>query len=93
MADRARDLRSGDPRPAGRVTEFARQRRAPLEIGGAVLAAIVLLLVPSLSWGSWTLAIVALAVWLLLIEYASCAGWMQSIARWISGLRKKPSTP
>ena len=93
MADRARDLRSGDPRLAGRVTEFARQRRAPLEIGGAVLAAIVLLLVPSLSWGSWTLAIVALAVWLLLIEYASCAGWMQSIARWISGLRKKPSTP
>jgi len=93
LADRARDLRSGDPRPAGRVTEFARQRRAPLEIGGAVLAAIVLLLVPSLSWGSWTLAIVALAVWLLLIEYASCAGWMQAIARWISGLRKKPSTP
>lgn len=92
LADRARDLRSGERRAAGRVTEFARQRRAPLEIGGAVLAALVLLLVPSLSWGSWTLAIIALGVWLLLIEYASCAGWMQAIARWISDLRKKPST-
>ncbi len=92
LADRARDLRSGERRAAGRVTEFARQRRAPLEIGGAVLAALVLLLVPSLSWGSWTLAIIALGVWLLLIEYASCAGWMQAIARWISDLRKRPST-
>ena len=89
--DRWADLLAGSPRDASRVTEFARTYRAHLEIAGAVLMIIVLLLVPSISVGTWILALLALAIWALLIELAACAGWLQAVARWIHGLRKTRS--
>ena len=76
---------------AGRITEFARRYRAFLDIGGVVLTIIALLLVPSLTGFTWVLALVALGIWLLLVEYAACAKWMQAIARWIHGLRHTPT--
>lgn len=86
--DRWADLLSGDRRGASRVTEFARQYRAHLEIAGAVLLIIAMVLVPSPTWGTWVLALVALALWLLLVELAACPRWLQATARWIHGLRK-----
>ncbi len=91
LADRGRDLVAGERRDAGRITAFARRYRTFLDIGGVVLTIIALLLVPSLTGFTWTLALIALAIWLLLIEYASCPKWMQSIANWIHGLRRKPT--
>ena len=89
LAERGRDLSAGERRDAGRITEFARHYRAILEIVGVVLTIISLLLVPNLTGFTWAFALIALAIWLLLIEYASCARWMQAIARWVAGLRHK----
>lgn len=89
--DRWEDLRAGSPRDASRVTEFARTYRLHLEIAGVVLAIIALLLVPSISVGTWILALLALAIWVILIELAACAGWLQAVARWIHGLKKPRS--
>lgn len=91
LADRGRDLVAGERSDAGRITEFARRYRAFLDIGGVVLTIIALLLVPSLTGFTWVLALVALGIWLLLVEYAACAKWMQAIARWIHGLRHTPT--
>ncbi len=92
MAQRARDLRAGERADAGRVTEFARRYRMYLEIAGVVLAVIALILVPNLTGITWALALICLAIWLFLIEYASCATWMRGIANWIAGLRRTPTT-
>jgi hypothetical protein len=91
FVDRWTDLLSGQPRPASRVTEFARRYRWQTEVAGLVAMIIALILVPSISVGTWILALLALAIWVLLIEMAACAGWLQAVARWIHGLRKPRS--
>lgn len=85
------DLLEGEPQPSSRVTEFARSYRIQLLIAGAVATIIALILVPSISVGTWILALLALGIWALLIEIAACAGWLQAAARWIHGLRKPRS--
>lgn len=91
IADRARDLRAGERKGAGRVTEFARRYRPHLEIAGVVLTILAIMLVPNITGWTWAVALIALAIWVLLIEYAACARWMQAIARWIAGLRRAPT--
>ncbi len=91
IAARWHDLRTGTASDAGRVTEFARTYRRHLEIGGLIIAAIVLIAMSSIGLATWILALVAIAVWFTLIEYAACAGWMQSVANWIAGLRRQPA--
>ena len=92
IAARAHDLRAGERREAGRVTEFARRYRAHLEITGAVLTILALMLVPNITGFTWALALISLAIWVLLIEYAACPRWMQAIANWIADLRHKSTT-
>jgi len=91
IADRARDLRAGERGDAGRVTEFARRYRAHLEIAGVVLTILALMLVPDLTGFIWALADLALAIFMLLIEYAACPRWMQAIANWIADRRRTPT--
>jgi len=91
IADRARDLRAGERMGAGRVTEFARRYRPHLEIAGVVLTILAIMLVPNITGWTWALALIALGIWVLLIEYAACARWMQVIARWIADLRRTPT--
>ena len=81
---RWRDLLVGKPSPAGRVTQFARQFGRHLEVGGVVLAAIVMIAIPSVTLSTWLLAIIALVIWFVLIELARTAGWLSAIARRLS---------
>ena len=91
IAARWQDLRTGSASDAGRITEFARTYRRQLEIGGLIIAAVVLIAMSSIGLATWILALVAVAVWFALIEYAACAGWMQSVANWIADLRRQPA--
>lgn len=81
LGARWRDLVAEAPSEAGRVTQFARRYRFHLEIGGVVLCALSLALVSNIDAGTWVLALVSLGVWVLLIEYASCATWMRKPAQ------------
>jgi hypothetical protein len=92
IAQRGRDLVSGERTAAGRVTEFARRYRAHLDIAGVVLTVLALIVVPNLTGYTWAFALIALAIWLLLIELAACPRWLQAVARWIHGLRHTSTT-
>lgn len=78
---RGRDITAGTPSQAGATTTFVRRHRHHLEIGGLVIAAIVLIAIPSADATAWILALIALVVWFLAIEYTSTASWMTSLAR------------
>ena len=92
MSQRGRDLLAGQRSAAGRVTEFARRYRPHLEIAGVVLTILALIVVPNLTGYTWAFALIALAIWVLLIEYAACPRWLQAVAHWIHGLRHKSTT-
>ncbi len=88
LAQRGRDLVAGAPSPAGQVTQFARQYRIALVVGALALGLIVLLLIPDADVSTWLLALVSYLIFGFLVEYASCAGWMQWVVQWVRGLRK-----
>lgn len=91
LADRGRDLVTGTPSPSNRVTEFVRQHRIALDVGAFALGLLILLFMDSAGGGTWLTALIAYLIFAGLVEYASCASWMQSVVRWVRGLRG--STP
>lgn len=92
LAQRGRDLTAGAASPAGPVTQFVRRRRIVLDVGAFVVGLLILLLMPSPSGSTWLFALVAYLIFGFLVEYASCAEWMQWVVRWVRGLRKKTAT-
>lgn len=92
MAARWRDLDAGSRSPAGRVTDVARRWRFHLEVGGLALAAIILVIMPDVTTSTWILALVALVIWGLLIEYANCAGWIVAGVRRVRAITNRPTS-
>ena len=79
---RWRDLQAGVPADdEDRVTTFIREYPRHLEVAVLIIAAIVLIALPSLSATAWIVAIVAILLWFLFVEYTRTAPWLVSFAR------------
>lgn len=91
IATRGRDVAAGTPSAAGPVTGFVRRYRPHLEIGGLVIAGIVLSALSSVGATTWIVTLIALILWYLAIEYTSAASWMTSLVRRVSS-RDRDST-
>lgn len=91
LAARGRDLVSGVPGRAGRVTDVARRYRVPLLVGAFALGIVILAVVTDAGTSGWVLALMCYLVLALLVEYAACAGWMQAIVRWVRSRRRTPA--
>jgi hypothetical protein len=92
MVARGHDLVTGQQSPAGRVTQFAREHRATLLVTALAVGVLILLLVSNATTSTWLLALVSYLIFGFLVEYASCAGWMQWVVQWVRGLRKTPAS-
>ena len=81
------DLQHGVPHDdEGRTTQFIRQYPRHIEVAVVIIAAIVLIALPSLSATAWITAIVVIILAFLFIEYTCTAPWMMSLA---ARLRRK----
>ena len=79
---RWRDLQAGVPADdEGRVTTFIREYPRHLEVAVLIIAAIVLIALPSLSATAWIVSLVVVVVWFLFVEYTRTAAWLVSFAR------------
>lgn len=79
---RWRDLQAGVPADdEGRVTAFIREYPRHLEVAVLIIAAIVLIALPSLSATAWIVSLVVVVVWFLFVEYTRTAPWLVSLAR------------
>lgn len=79
---RWRDLQAGVPADdEGRVTAFIREYPRHLEVAVLIIAAIVLIALPSLSATAWVVSLVVVVAWFLFIEYTRTAAWLVSFAR------------
>lgn len=86
-ARRWHDLQHGVPHDdEGRTTQFIRQYPRHIEVAVVIIAAIVLIALPSLSATAWITAIVVIILAFLFIEYTCTAPWMMSLA---ARLRRK----
>jgi hypothetical protein len=92
MVARGHDLITGQPGPAGRVTQFAREHRAAILVTALAVGVLILLLISNATATTWLMALISYLILGFLVEYANCAGWMQAVVRWFRDLRSKPAT-
>lgn len=92
MGARGHDLVTGQPGPAGRVTQFARQHRAAILVVALAAGLLILLFMDSATATTWLMALVSYLILGFLVEYANCATWMQEVVKWFRGLRSTPAS-